>query len=967
MVALVGRSEQLAVIDGAISDVAGGRLGPGGRGGGLVLVTGEAGIGKTALGLAALELALSHGLRTAHGYAVDDAGAPVLWPWRRAARRLPELDAVLPQTAPSNLDDDTVRFTISQAVAEALARAAEPSGLLMLLDDLHWADSLSVAVLRHAAFDLAGSGVVVVATARNDSSAPFSRAMPDLLRSGTARHIALSGLTPSEVLEWLTRDGDPTVSQWSALADDLVSRTDGNPFYLRVVTSEAAPLAGSLDDLLARRSGIRGILVSPYLALPDDARHTIATAALMSERLSPQLLAAATSRSVAQVTDHIATATRSGLLQHGPVGLSFVHALVRDAVIAHTARDERAAAEASIARAMEATGDQLLIGPSAMHWDRAEGPVASARCRDGSRLAASLAAAAHAPEEAVTFARMSVRHARRLGSQGADLAERLAELAEYEWLASLVPAAIATCVEAVDVAEAAGRPDLMARAALVPQGIGSLEVARVVGELCRRALTGLPDGELATRAVLTSLQAVAAAEEAVDNGADLLSAEALDLARTSGSAQAELEAMAARHFALSYPQAIEEREVLARRAVELGRSSPTAMGFLWGHLWQADIALQRGELGSLDTVMNEIGRVAAQRSSPIGRWHEHRLRAQLAAVLGDFADARAEAEAGEHIAQRVGDPSMVGMSLAFHVQLAHLRGDAGEIPHGALLLLEHAPPIPLLQASIAQTLALAGDSGRAVAILDQLRDLPERMPLGPRWMGTVGQIGLAAAAVNDAELAWRCHELLAPTTRWYAADGGGTPFFHGSNEYIAAVLALAGGNVTVAKGHFERAVAANLRISARPYVALARLGMARCMADELPAPAPFAPSPSPSQPASRSSRSSVAGSPVSAVSAAALAAEAADAFRQLDMPGPLRQAERLIARLPADAGDHHGLTRRELDVAHLVGEAMTNRQIADRLFLSVRTVESHVRSALTKLHFTTRTELALWVRGQGRE
>jgi DNA-binding NarL/FixJ family response regulator len=54
-------------------------------------------------------------------------------------------------------------------------------------------------------------------------------------------------------------------------------------------------------------------------------------------------------------------------------------------------------------------------------------------------------------------------------------------------------------------------------------------------------------------------------------------------------------------------------------------------------------------------------------------------------------------------------------------------------------------------------------------------------------------------------------------------------------------------------------------------------------------------------------------------------------------------------------------------VAQLVGEAMTNRQIADRLFLSVRTVESHVRSALTKLHFTTRTELALWVRGRGRE
>jgi DNA-binding CsgD family transcriptional regulator len=83
--------------------------------------------------------------------------------------------------------------------------------------------------------------------------------------------------------------------------------------------------------------------------------------------------------------------------------------------------------------------------------------------------------------------------------------------------------------------------------------------------------------------------------------------------------------------------------------------------------------------------------------------------------------------------------------------------------------------------------------------------------------------------------------------------------------------------------------------------------------------------------------------------------------RALALPGPLEDAGRLRAGLAPD-GEAGRLTARELEVARLVADACTNQQIAQRLFLSVRTVESHVRSALAKLGFSTRTELALWVR-----
>lgn len=80
------------------------------------------------------------------------------------------------------------------------------------------------------------------------------------------------------------------------------------------------------------------------------------------------------------------------------------------------------------------------------------------------------------------------------------------------------------------------------------------------------------------------------------------------------------------------------------------------------------------------------------------------------------------------------------------------------------------------------------------------------------------------------------------------------------------------------------------------------------------------------------------------------------------MPGPLAEAERLLAGISRGPDPRRVLTSRELEVAQLVAEARTNQQIAERLFLSVRTVESHVRSALAKLGLRTRTELALWVR-----
>jgi DNA-binding NarL/FixJ family response regulator len=126
----------------------------------------------------------------------------------------------------------------------------------------------------------------------------------------------------------------------------------------------------------------------------------------------------------------------------------------------------------------------------------------------------------------------------------------------------------------------------------------------------------------------------------------------------------------------------------------------------------------------------------------------------------------------------------------------------------------------------------------------------------------------------------------------------------------------------------------NARIGARPFLALSRLGLAKALVAQ--------------------------GQPGDLPAARTLVAEAAAEFRRLDLPGPLAAADALLARVDSAARAANPLSPRESEVASLIALAMSNRQIAEQLVLSERTVETHVRSILAKLGYSSRTEIATW-------
>jgi hypothetical protein len=305
VVRLPGRNAESAVLAAACREAAAGD-------GRLVLLTGEAGIGKSRLAQAGADEAAALGMAGARGWCMDDAAAPPLWPWRRAARNVKGLAEALDTVGGPDVDD-AAQWRLTEAVAGVLHDAADP-GLAVVLEDLHWADPLTLDLLRRLLPEIQRSPVLLIATARHDGleRSAFGRALPELLRTGTTVHVPVSGLTADAVATWLAEDA--ATAAWAQHAQELVDTTGGNPFYIRTLVAELPRPGADVRAALSDRPTWRTVLVAPYRALPEPVRHTIGTAAVMGERLAPGLLADAVDRPVREVSDHIARAVAVGLL-----------------------------------------------------------------------------------------------------------------------------------------------------------------------------------------------------------------------------------------------------------------------------------------------------------------------------------------------------------------------------------------------------------------------------------------------------------------------------------------------------------------------------------------------------------------------------------------------------------------------------------------------------------------------------
>ncbi len=955
----VARETQVAALLAAVERAAAGEPG-------LVLLGADAGVGKTRLLSHVARLAEQRGATVVVSHCIDlgGIGLPYL-PFAEALHQLvaadcpgvaevvaarPALRRLLPATAaePTSADEQTQRLQLFDGVAAVLAAAGRTGApLVLVLEDLHWADSSSRDLLRFLVARLRSEPVLLVGSYRADDlhrRHPLRPVLAELGRHPRVERIDLPPFTGEELRAFTTAlAGQP-------LPEDalrrIARRSEGNAYFaeeLLEARGAGTDLPGTLADVLRAR----------LEQLDPEVQRLVRAASAAGRRVAEPLLRAVVTGPDAAPADHAAfdAALRDAVAHHVLVGedgrIAFRHALLAEAVYSDLLPGEQVGLHRDYLLA--AAADPALATPA----ERAHHALLSHDTRLAllaSRDAARDAARVLAPAEELRHLETVLRLWPGVPSAAADLGEERVDVllaaAAAGGRAGLGDRAVAMAREAVSTVDGAGSAAAAARAAalrttLARHLLGVERVDEALRETDRAlaALDGADGRPSADRAWALATHARAALNSDLDDQAGAAASAAVAEARAAGAADAEADALISLAVLV-----VEDRDRAADLLTEALHRARDAGDTTTELRCTYNLAANRFYAGRLDDAarITAAGRELATRSGLT--WSVYGVELRLFEEIvryarGDLTPPAPTADPGPPRAES----ALAGVQM----YAAVARGDADAVERGtALLHGQHGDTMITLIAggSTVDALTWAGRLDEAVALAHELIDEISRVWsdyfLGGIWLSALGLAALADQAAGD-RLAGR-----DPATR---LDTG--------ERLLARAVVTADrgrprggqlgpeGRAWLARAHAEHArltgtadpaawrrAAAELDYGYRYELARARWRWAEALLAT-------------GDRDGAREQAAAALSVAREIGARPLAGAVTDLARRgrLDLPG--------VVTGPGDV-----LTGREAEVLGLVAEGLSNRQIGERLFISGKTVSVHVSRVLDKLGAGGRAE-----------
>lgn len=664
---LLGRETEMATLLAALDGAARGR-------GRLVLLSGEAGIGKTRLADALATEARARGVRVAWGRCWEAGGAPAYWPWLQAMRSLlrdldrdaalrivgPQgihLAQVLPELADAQADvpqphpeePERARFQLFHAYSSALRGLAGQGPIVVILDDLHAADEPSLLLLRFVALDLAETPVLVLAIHREgefEPADPRVGLLADVARVSAAQRVAPRGLTVEEVGHYLTVAGSAPPPP--GLAEAVHRETEGNPLFVSEVVrllAEEGRLQRVPDgmDRFAVTEGVRAVIGRRLARLSEPCHALLARASAIGSELPLDLVATLENQPTDELIGLLDEATGAHVLREvrGQAGVwRFAHALIRDVLYASLPAARRVALHRHIGEVLEqlhADDTEPPLAELAHHFVLAAPGGDSARAVHYARGAAARATRLHAHEEAARLYRLALAIP---GRRDIERCRLLGDLGDAASLAGDQSTAREAFWQAARIAEEGGFVEELARAAV---GYGGGLVWLRAGDddrvipLLERALAALPAGDSALRVRLLARLAGALRDEPSMDRRSTLTAEAVAMARRVGDRQALSLALTSRYAGATGPDDGEEMARMEREIRELTESADP-----WQQFQIIVVAAFGGDDGSLRAAVERLARLANELRQPTLLWYEGVMHTTLTLMDGRLADAESQ-------------------------------------------------------------------------------------------------------------------------------------------------------------------------------------------------------------------------------------------------------------------------------------------------------------------------------------
>lgn len=843
-----GREGELATLLVTLGEAAAGC-------GRLAVLTGEAGIGKTSIASALAVAAEEQGFTVLWGRCPDATGAPAFWPFsqilrdyrsrsRRQGGELARLERHL-QAPPEHQDaaPEQARFELFERVASALRAAARETPLLLILDDLHWADPSSVKLLCYVAREIAAARVAVLATFREaEPSAPLG--VTTLLGelSTLGRTVPVRGLERDDVARLLAEQSAGTADP--RLVERIHDATQGNPLFVGEVVrlliaerrlSDAGSSAASLPIPL----GVRAAIARRSEALDTEAREVLAAAAVCGREFSVSVLERAAELPTPRVRAALEAAEGLGLVTPAtarPGGFVFVHALMREALYEALPSSGRAAWHRRVGHALEqayARDPGPHLAALADHFRAAGDPASLERAVDYAQRAGESAQRLLAYEEAERELTIALQV---LDDCSGATAERrcaiLLALAEAQRGCGRVEPMAATFREAIDLARGL---DAVTFAAAVLRYSGartefSFYDASLVA-LLEEALAKIPDAPATLRArLLARLASALLLCPGTEARRAALSEEATTMARALGDPSTLASVLAMRMVALSGPDNLQERLALAGETLRLANESGDAVAALEAQTSRVHDLLELGDIRAFDLAIDAFAQCAKALKQPIYLWHLTTWRSMRALLEGRLDEAEAlTAEAlaaGQRAAQTTAMMHYGQQLLALRFEQGRMRELEGLIRMAA----EQAPTVPSWRIELLSMELQNDRRAEAQAMLDGLaahgfRDLPR----DTNWLLAMISLAFSITELDDAARARQLYELLRPYAGRFVASRPAVVFM-GCVSYYLARLARCVGLLDLAAEHFACALREHAQLGARGWVARTQADHAQLLA-----------------------------------------------------------------------------------------------------------------------------------------